>query len=443
MLALRPVEPLERGLDWLLLPVRGMEALAAPLAWLQGRRVHAADESTLALRREEALEQAELEDALRFMARPEELALPAGVVGLRAEVVQRPGGHLDRLLVRVEDPSVIEQDLPVISGDSYVGRVDLDATRRDARLAPDLYYVELVTGAEFRVGAVTDDGACRMVVGGLAPLGDVRLGVHNPEDPSRSEGRVVVSEPPLVEGRGDLANGFHLGRLLAEQPDPSAPRRRLVGLVPELDYATGLHQLLVLLPPDAPRPKRRLRIPLEHDGHWAPVHFAVRGEISPPREGRPLARGRLQGVRDGAALADGTRLVGRVLHAGLFESSVALLGDPGLPIPALALLRTPEGLRIHVLGRLWCLGRDGNTVRLLWPAVLPLETPLETTAQGEDSIPARIWTGSGEALMPRGLLLGDARLPVGPGPHVLTLTLPPGAEDPAGVRVRLGQEGQP
>lgn len=432
VLAVRPVAPLERALDWAVAPARGLVELAGPVGWLQSRDVLAATPEHDAQLEDERAEQARLEVAVRRMAEPETLTPQAGRV--RAEVVRRPDGELDQLLVRVEDPSVVGEDLPVVAGDVFVGRLDVAATRADRSLPPDQFLVHLVTGADFRVGARTLRGDGRMVVGGLAGLPGLRLAVHNPEDRGRTGGPVLVDEPAST--LGGLANGFRLGELVREAPDPEAPERRVLGLAPDLDYETGLHQVLVLLPGDGPAPLQRQHVPLAQDGRWLPARLPVRGELSATREGRPLALGRIQGVRDGAALASGTRLVGRVLRAGVAESDVGMLGDRGLTVPALALLEGAEGPRVHVLGRLTCLDRRGATVRLRWPASLPLDP----SRFPGGAVRARVWTGSGEALVPRGLLLGDTRLPTGPGPHVLELTLPDDGEEPSGLVVRLAEE---
>lgn len=435
VLAVRPIEPLERGLDWLALPVRGLGELARPIAWFQSDDIRA---GVSAERSAELEEQARLEDEMYRMARPRDRGLPQGQVPtLRAEVVERPDGHLDRLLIRVEDPSVVHADLPVVSGNVYVGRLDIAATRDDSNLPADLFFVQLVTGARFRIGARMLQSSCRMVVGGLAALPGTRLAVHNPSDRSRRHGRVVVDEPHLADGRGDLANGFRLGELVEEASDPELPLQRLPGLVPEIDYATGLHQVLVLLPEDSPEPIARELRPLAEDGRWLPARLLVRGEISPKREGIPLALGRLDGVRTGAAMASGTRFAGRVLRAGVVQSDVGLLGDPGLTVSALAMIETGRGRRAQVLGQLECLGRDGALVRVRWPA----RTPLDPAEFPEGQVSARVWTGSGEALVPRGLLLGDAILPVGPGPHEFDLQLPEGQVGLQGLSVRMGLEG--
>jgi len=439
VLSVRPIPRVEEALDHLLLPTRFLAELASPVGWLQGREARAEDPRREARRQAEIGEQERLESAILEMADPADTRLLARLGSihlLRAEVIARPAEDLDRLVVRVEDPSIVHDDLPVVSGDCYVGRIDLAATRDDRSLPVDQFVVQLVTGREFRTGARVEGRDCRLVIGGIAALPGLRLDVHNPSDRSVESGTVVIDEPPFAEGRGDLANGFRLGSLCLEAADPDAPDELAIGVAPELDYATGLHQVLVLVPPSERAPAPVPTPPLLEDGRWLSARLFLRAEPSSWREGRKLALGRHQGVETGAALASGPRLAGIVLHAGLATADVALLGDPGLVIPALALYSTADGERPHVLGRLTCLGRRGDTVRLHWPATIPLDA----TLHGEGPVPARVWTGSGEAGIPRGLLLGDVELPVGPGPHVLSLRLPDGGGEPGELSLRLGQE---
>ncbi|MDA1267114.1 MAG: hypothetical protein O2816_18700, partial [Planctomycetota bacterium] len=286
VLAVRPIGPIERGLDWLVLPARAMGELAGPLGWLQSRPMLASEGEFEGLRAAENAEQARLEAAVLRMAEPESPVLlralsERSIRGMRAEVVERADGDLDRILIRVEDPSALHEDLPVIVGDVYIGHIDLAGTREDARLPANLFYVHLVTATEFRIGAaVTVDGehglrqgAARMVVGGLSALPGTRLEVHNPSVHDLEQGRVVVYEPDHAEGRGDLANGFVLGDLVREEVRPGEHTARLLGLVPRLDYATGLHEVQVLLPSAAPPSESALQVPLEEDGRWAPVRL--------------------------------------------------------------------------------------------------------------------------------------------------------------------------
>jgi len=55
------------------------------------------------------------------------------------------------------------------------------------------------------------------------------------------------------------------------------------------------------------------------------------------------------------------------------------------------------------------------------------------------TLPVTLWTGSGELGVPRGLLVGTAALPVGPGPHVVLVEQADGARDPRGLVVRTGR----
>lgn len=444
-LAVRPSARVDRALDGALVPTRLLAELAAPLGWLQGRDVHAADPARRLRDRSEREEHRRLEAAVLRSADPTDPELAASVAGLRAvraEVIERPDGQMDRVRLWLEDPTLVRDDYPVVCGDCFVGLVDLEATR-GAHLPPEVVEARLVTGASFRVGAEvlsggpgTDGGPqpCRLVVGGLAPRAGVFLDVHNPSDRSRRAGRVVVREPAGAGGRSDLANGFVLGELLLERVvpaggDPERDGKDVLGIAPELDYATGLHQVLVLVPAEERAVRRDDGPDVFDDGRWLPARLFLRGDPSPWRAGRKLALGRRHGVERGAALASGARFAGRVVRAGLVTSDVSLVADPGLRVPAIALLQEGGVERPHVLGELTSLGGAGGEVRFLWPATVPLE--------GAAPRRARVWTGSGEGGVPRGLLIGDAELPAGAGPHVLHVTLPEGGDEPKGLAVRL------
>ena len=154
------------------------------------------------------------------------------------------------------------------------------------------------------------------------------------------------------------------------------------------------------------------------------------GDPSSWREGLKLGAGAWNGVGLGAAVVSGSRLVGRVRAAGPLSADVSLLGDPGVSIPAIA--RVAGRAEPLVLGQLVSLGRDprdGRLVRFHWNALLPWE--------GTEPARAELFTGSGEPLLPRGLLLGLAVLPNGPGPHVLTLEQPVDTRDVRRLWVRL------
>lgn len=440
-LALRPVRSIEHGLDWLLYPTRVLSELAAPLGWLQGvdQRVRDVVLAGAPEREAERLEyvrlRALLEQAVVDSALPVRVQLSAGVRALHAEVVARAADNLDRIHIRLDSPAMVVPGLPVVSGDWYVGvvsEVPGSATRVEAGA---VLTVQLITDGAARIGGLVPGDAdrpdCHMVVGGLAPREDVTfLDVHNPSYRSRRSGWVEVYEPPtLAEGYTDLANGFRLGQLIEESIDDVS----VVGIQPGLDYATGLYQVLVLCPEAWSPGGTPEAVGVLDDGRWARARLVLRGEPSPWREGRKLTLGTRAGVVEGAALVVDAQLLGRVERAGPLMSDVRLLGDPGLEIPALAMIETDGETRPHVLGLLRSLGRrpDGDLV-FEWNATLPIG--------GSGSVPARIWTGSGQRGLPRGLFVGDADLPCGTGTHSITVHPAPAARRQGGLRVRLREQ---
>jgi cell shape-determining protein MreC len=141
-------------------------------------------------------------------------------------------------------------------------------------------------------------------------------------------------------------------------------------------------------------------------------------DAAPWREGSKLMLGLLNGVQRDAVLASGVRLVGRVTRTGPFTSDVAGPGDLGFHVPAIALWLDGERTgETHVLGRLVSKGRNEQGQLLLhWKASLPLE--------GDTPERSRLYTGSGDPGVPRGLLIGETWLPTGPGPHTLVVEPP-------------------
>jgi hypothetical protein len=307
--------------------------------------------------------------------------------------------------------------------------------------------VALVTGSSFRIGArveaVADGAGARAaggddgrVVGGLAPrvpgTNALLLAAHKPSNQRLGAGRVVVHDRDALveEDLARLADGYALGEL----GEHDVAGTRVLAVRPGLDYRDGLTQLFVLGPLEAGAAglaggERELALdhdPFdERDWLWADVSFP--GGPSFWREGRKLDVGRARGVQDGAAVIFGARLVGRVLRAHVAAADVALLGDRGLVLSGLARLagdRDPMPL-----GRLTVLGRTpAGGVRLAWDALVPFD--------GDAPARAEIFTGSGMAGLPRGLYVGAAVLPTGPGPHVIELEQVPPLGDLARVQVR-------
>ena len=440
VLSLRPIGLLERGLDLALVPVRLLSEAARPAGWLRLSTVRAAEarlgervEGDLARRRRLFQESEEA-------ARPEPDRFP-GRDFLLAEVVDRERGSVDHVVIQLEDGAVegLARGLPVVAGEVFVGWLERVGSPR-----PDQAVVALVTGRDTFVGGrlVPDDPQApevRMVVGGVAgprgadagPAGEpdaVRprardrylLDVHNPSRRELSPGWVVVDERGGGGAAGPaalapLADGFLLGRPVATGRDARHPS---YGIEPRLDYRTGLFQLAVVTPPRSVSgavelaPLDVLADPLA----WLEVHVTGGADPSAWREGLKLGAGAWHGLRRGAAVVSGLYLVGRVERAAPVAADVALLGDPGFRIPALARI---EGRRHPiVLGSLVTLGReaDGSRVRFLWDARAPRTV--------ERTVLAEVFTGSGEARVPRGLLLGLTELPPGEGPHEITIEQP-------------------
>jgi hypothetical protein len=128
-------------------------------------------------------------------------------------------------------------------------------------------------------------------------------------------------------------------------------------------------------------------------------------------------------------------LIGRIVHAGALGSDAACLGDRGFRVPVLA--RVDDVAAPLVLGEFVSRGRRGASVLFDWEA--PLGIPPRA---GATHVNATLFTGSGEALVPRGLLLGTALLPTGPGPH--SIEVEPGApiESLGAVWVRLASAAE-
>jgi hypothetical protein len=440
-LALRPVPELELLLDRVLLSSRPIAALAWPLSG--AGIVHAGDDREAELlARQELDERVALELAVRRSAEPVE-DYESDTHPVHAEVVGRSRGALDVLEVRVDRVGLVEIGQPVIAGENYVGRVSRVTLKLRNGVRVEDVEVSMVTGRRARIGArvvdsVSGEELARAVVGGLLPspefgLPDSRqvLCMHFPSRRSLRSGLILVDEPPGgtpgSEDLGYLANGFRLGLVTVSVNPDERTRERLLGVETELDYATGLYQVLILTKPrDSEAPDA------EEEDIWAPARLALRAGAGLGREGRKLLRGRSGGVLPGAALASGVRLYGRVESSGLWTSDVRGLGDPGLSLPALAVLEGEADARLHVLGQLVALGRNSDgQLRFLWEASVPLE--------GTEDIQARVWSGSGEAGLPRGLLLGDTLLPVGSGPHELLIEPPFGGVEPEYLNVRLAE----
>jgi len=445
VLSLRPIGVVERAFEHSLVPTRGLAELASPLRLvLDGRGVVAAAAPQERVR--EVYEQ--LESSIRASALPSRVTTAHGFHG---EVVGRERGAIDRLRVRVLEVDSVRVGQPVVFGDWFVGLVSRVPTRSelgDARadLARDEVVVDLITGRNDRIGAIVTDAAgevtSRLVVGGIAARDDgVFLDVHSPSNRRVRAGRVEVWEPrELAEGDSDLANGFLLGQLVHRE----VGGRGVLAIAPGIDFANGLYQLMILTSDTGVAAGSGLPRILD-DPFWLPAPVLLRAETAAHREGFKLAVGARAGVRPGAAVARGGRLVGRILRVHAYGADVAQLGDPGGTFAALAGVPTARGMRTHVMGRVRALGREASGDLVFeWAATVPLEDGLlggssdETIIPaGTTRLPAMIWTGSGEPGVPRGLLVGEAYLPLGTGPHRIVIRQAEDARETAGLRVRL------
>jgi hypothetical protein len=442
--SLRPVAPLERALGWALAPLRVLAEASAPVRLLRSGAVRAANDALAEQLEAEEAARARLMDGLvRAALPPPELAegrrlVPGAVVG-------RARGNLDRLLVHVPVGEDLRPGMPVVAGDVYVGRVARRVPGRDDRVE-----VDLVTGAGVFVGAALPGEPGRtpdvlMAVGGIDP-GDrrrnarLRLAVHNPSEtlsagPS-DEGsagsspefeaadellpvgtlrvrEVLASAAELGEEvrLGALADGYRLGALLLDHGRPV--------VAPALDYRAGLFQVTLLAPPRGDQPVPPLPEALTDEG-WRRVRALSQGDPTPWRDGLVIAAGWREGVAPGAALVSGLRLLGRVDRAGPLSAAVRLLADPGLALVAVAAVEGEDEPR--TLGRLVSAGRlPGGAVAFEWSAEVPLvaggdseENARDSSgAGGAESVRATLYTGAGEVGLPRGLLIGEAELPLG------------------------------
>ncbi|MCY3003460.1 MAG: hypothetical protein NTV21_16825 [Planctomycetota bacterium] len=377
-----------------------------------------------------------LHEAERAAALPTEPQLSFGRRFVHAEVVGRRPEHFDQLEVRLDSATCdgIEPGMPVCSGDAYVGRVveiDVPETGRA--------WIELATARRFAVGArIETDGTreeVRCVVGGLASMsradsGRLFLSVTAPSARVLPQALARVDErlSPLARFAAE-ADGFRLG-----MPEPGGDGEWV--LRPLVDFSSGLYQLCIVAPADIARePDRELADELG-DKRWAEARVISIGEPSARRDGFELALGSWQGAQDGAALVVGARLLGKIVHAGALSSDARRLGDPGGSVHALARI---EGRAAPVvLGRIVSLGRDEEGALLFhWPA------PLGIPGAAGERVRATLFTGAGEPLVPRGLLLGEAELPTGVGPHRVRVESADERFSIGHVRVRLGPPPPP
>ena len=448
VLALRPIGPVEKLLDLATIPSRFGAPLGAPsvmVASARGASSSGSDEKRLAM---ETAMSVQLERAVLRSAWPDVTPFRPGIQPVPGEVDARFGRSRDVIRVRVHDPSRIRVGQPVVAGDVYIGQVTrvsfrepprddpgvLESLMRKLRLASaparppqDAVDVALITGADQRVGGLVLEGQdgrpCRLVVGGLAwPPDRIWLAVHTPESRSTLQGRVIVNEPQgLASGFDSLAEGFLLGELQTDYV-----RREGAGFIHEvkgvdapLDFASGLNQVLILT-----RAEKGQRVDLEAgrelasivpvlgDGGWTPARLLSVGDTNPWRSTYRISVGRTSGAREGAAVVDGVRLLGRVVRPDRLSASVAAVDDPGFQVSVLAqCVDAPEAAPL-AMGNLVSEGRapEGGILFRWSPESGTREPEWMSSRDPGEAIEVVLWTGSGMLRVPRGLRLGRTTL---------------------------------
>jgi len=445
VLSLRPVPSVSAAIELLFVPTRLVAELVAPLTWMRSGEVRAAerrlDEEARRMRREAAqLLASEQKGAL-----PSDPELLAGRRRIHGEVVRRGRENLDRVEVRVASSAGITAGLPVVTGDHFVGRV----ARIDGE-DPLLVHVDLVTARGFFIGASVARTDWRgrdvgervdLVVGGLAtevPSEEDQhhLALHNPSLRGIESGQVRVHEPAAFDPElARLSAGYLLGELRWAE---DASGNRLYLIESPLDFQSGLFQVLVLTALDEPasvggEEAARLELDTFVADAWVPARALTRGDLTVAREGRRLGVGSLSGVDTGNAVALGAHLVGRIGEVGPVSADLVSLGDPGL---RLAVLAEVDGEpRPRPLGELLALGRLRSTgeLRFRWTC----RVDIGSGTPGE-RVPARLYTGSGEDGVPRGLFLGTCELPTARGTHELSVLQDPAVSELGRVFVWRG-----
>lgn len=437
-LSLRPQVRVEKVLDLAFAPTRVLSELLLPLRALRSSSVRAAEHAIAQHVDDERARSLALLAAERARAEPVDPTLRAGRAWIHAEVVGQSAGSVpaaagDRadgsIAIRCAPGAPLEVGLPVVCGDTYVGRIASLGARASGEAR-----VTLITADAFRVGGrvafapsapeATEPRAAlhaqaQIVAGGLAvnPVEDpagIYIAVRAPSERDLAHGTVRAGEL----GRGDapaaLAEGFRLGELVRYSVN-GVP---VLALRADLDYERGLAQVVVLAPPSRAIPEPVLLGGRFGAEHWIPARFALAGDPSHWRDSRVLCAGRRDKIEPRAVVAVGARYLGSVVTVGEFSSEVALLGDPGLSIKVLASARNGSEAQVPLpLGRMTSIGRDRSSGEILlrWDAPIPVLAANDPRA----SVPALLFTGSGDPDVPAGLWLGETDLPRGRGPFVL------------------------
>ncbi len=438
-ISLRPIAVVERGLELVFVPTRAIVELVVPVRWWRAVAAREAEE-TLWERAPRARA-----DAERLLADEQAFALPSrpelyrGQRLIHGEVIGRDRDDLDRIVIRVPTTEGIVSGAPVVTGNWYVGRVtSLDAHEEL------LVHAELVTASGFRVGARVEvtgrfPESVAMVVGGISTElqgeeDSIYLDVHNPLRRGLRADPVFVEERVAFDPRqAELARDFALGQLSSKRLSKGS---ELMRIEPGLDFESGLFQVIVLAPPlpsvgessvveaaaigpevasiDAVVSAEEV---LELDtfvaSHWIATTALTRGDVSRGREGRRLSRGRLGGIESGSAVAFGGHLIGRIGGVGWLTADLLELGDPGVRLAVLA--RLDGEAQPRPLGEIVSLGRRRSDGRLSFRWICRVDLPGEVGAR----LAAKLYTGSGEAGVPRGLYVGRTMLPVGRDRHTL------------------------
>lgn len=427
--SLRQIAVLERAGSEIAGAMAHLGRFTAPLGRFARRDFDAEDPE---LHKRRSAEEAQARDFLVALFASAETSRADLIEGRRrvpAAVLRRPSGRTDELIVQPWTLAGLSVGLPVVHRDVYVGRVsELLPEERALR-------VSLITGRDTFVGArvlppaalverglASEQDAVELVVGGVqiegrGPL-DQRRALLAAHYPSRGRsafrdgelrGAVTVHELlPELDRYSALAEGYGLG--LISRGEGEEDWR----VEPQVDYLSGLFHVVVLAPAEAGDPQPPPPTPPLAEDRWVPAVGTSPGDPAPWGHSIQLNRGAASGVTLGAAVVRGVRLVGRIAARSRTSSEVQLLADRGLELPAACELHLEgqDGTEPRVLGRITSLGRspDGGRVRFHWRDVLPIE--LEGFEPG-DHVLATVYTGSGEAGLPAGLLVGRAWLPVG------------------------------
>jgi cell shape-determining protein MreC len=419
VLSVRPIPMVNSVLDLLFTPTRFIAELVAPLSWVRASEVQAAELSI------DKVARTVRGSAARLLSEEQRSALPT-LPGLRTgrrrvhgEVIRRTLGNKDRIEVRVATTEGIVPDLPVVTGNHYIGRV----ARLDGE-DPNLIHVDLVTGKGFFVGAAVQRLDWRgesmgqpvpFVAGGLVNAQDadaeqLHLALHHPILRGQDKGRVFVSESgEFDEVLAALSHGFLLGELQSYREGPDSVGLRIQS---PLDFKSGLFQVIVLTAETAGEEARMLELDTFVSGNWLAARALTRGDVTPTREGRRLSKGSMAGISTGRAVALGAHLVGRVGEVSSLSCDLLGLGDPGIRLAVLAKI---DGESVpRPMGEIVSLGRsrEDGSLAFRWTCRIDLEP-----AMSGELLYAELYTGSGEDGVPRGLFIGWAALPTERATH--------------------------